>query len=279
MEVFLKYINEIKNKTYRQTLNNWNKECENMPERYKGFGYWDIATRQMSIVTKSQQTRFKDAKIGVVGCGGIGGGTILMLARMGLGDLTIIDKDEYDLSNLNRQAISSLETIGISKSAATKERVRITNPYTKVNEFDEELNEDNVDKVFGDRDIIIDALDNLYTRIIVSRYAREKDIPFVHGAIHGTQGQVSVFTKDTPSYEELFSLPSLGKELGEETKAEISKLTKGVPPVIGPVPNIVGCLEAFEAYKIVTGIGKVNYAPKIFNFDLLDLESFKVLEL
>ena len=107
----------------------------------------------------------------------------------------------------------------------------------------------------------------------------ENDIPFVHGAIHGTQGQVSVFTKDTPSYEELFSLPSLGKELGEETKKEISKLTKGVPPVIGPVPNIVGCLEAFEAYKLVTGIGEVNYAPKILNFDLLNLESFKVLEL
>ena len=250
-----------------------------MPERYKGFGYWDIATRQMSIVTKSQQTRFKDAKIGVVGCGGIGGGTILMLARMGLGDLTIIDKDAYDLSNLNRQAISSLETVGVDKSIATKERVRITNPYTKVNAFNEELNADNIDKVFGDRDIIIDALDNLYTRIIVSRYARENDIPFVHGAIHGTQGQVSVFTNDTPSYEELFSRPSLGKESGEETKKEISKLTKGVPPVIGPVPNIVGCLEAFEAYKLVTGIGEVNYAPKILNFDLLNLESFKVLEL
>ncbi|MBE6512522.1 MAG: HesA/MoeB/ThiF family protein [Methanobrevibacter olleyae] len=250
-----------------------------MPERYKGFGYWDMATRQMGIVTKSQQTRFKEAKIGVVGCGGIGGETILMLARMGLGDLTIIDKDAYDLSNLNRQAISSLETIGVDKSIATKERVRITNPYTKVNAFNEELNADNIEEVFGDRDIIIDALDNLYTRIITSRFARENDIPFVHGAIHGTQGQVSVFTKDTPSYEEFFSLPSLGKELGEETKNEISELTKGVPPVIGPVPNIVGCLEAFEAYKLVTGIGEVNYAPKILNFDLLNLESFKVLEL
>ena len=250
-----------------------------MPERYKGFGYWDIATRQMSIVTKSQQTRFKDAKVGIVGCGGIGGGTILMLARMGLGNLTIVDKDEYDLSNLNRQAIASLETIGITKTEATKERVRITNPYTKVNAFNEQLTEDNIDKIFGDRDVIIDALDNLYTRVIVSRYARENDIPFIHGAIHGTQGQVSVFTKDTKSYEELFSLPSLGKELGEETKAEISKLTTGVPPVIGPVPNIVGCLEAFEAYKLITGVGEVTYAPKILNFDLLNLESFKVLEL
>ena len=180
-----------------------------MPERYKGFGYWDIATRQMSIVTKSQQTRFQDAKIGIVGCGGIGGGTILMLARMGLGNLTIVDKDEYDLSNLNRQAIASLETIGIAKTEATKERVRITNPYTKVNAFNEKLTQDNVDKVFGDRDIIIDALDNLYTRIIVSRYARENDIPFIHGAIHGTKGQVSVFTKDTKSYEEMFSLVEL----------------------------------------------------------------------
>ena len=249
-----------------------------MPERYKGFGYWDIATRQMGIVTKSQQTRFKDAKVAVIGCGGIGGETISMLARMGIGELIIVDKDEFDLSNLNRQAMSSIDTLGLLKTEVTKNKVRLTNPYTKVTAINEFIDESNVE-YFKDCDVILDALDNLYTRVVVSRFAREKDIPYVHGAIHGTQGQVTVFTKDTKSYEELFSLPSIGKELGDETKGEISKLTKGVPPVIGPVPNIVGCLEAFEAYKLITGIGEVTYAPKILNFDLLNLESFKVLEL
>jgi molybdopterin/thiamine biosynthesis adenylyltransferase len=245
-----------------------------MPTRYKEFGYWEIASRQMSIVTKSEQQRFKDAKITVIGTGGIGGQTNEMLARMGLGELTIIDKDEYDLSNLNRQTMASLDTIGISKTEATKERLRKINPYTKVNAINEMLTEDNLDKSLDGADIIIDALDNLFTRVIASRYAMEHDIPFIHGAIHGTQGQITVFTNETPSYEEMFSLPTNGRQLDEETKKELSKLTSGVPPVIGPVPNIIGCLEAMEAYKLITGIGEVAYAPKLLTFDLLDLDSF-----
>ena len=250
-----------------------------MPTRYKGFGYWEIASRQMSIVSKSEQQRFKDAKIAVIGTGGIGGQTNEMLARMGLGELTIIDMDEYDFSNLNRQTMASLDTIGIPKTEATKERLRKINPYTKVNAINEKLEEGNLDKALSGADILIDALDNLFTRVIASRYAREHEIPFIHGAIHGTQGQISVFTNETPSYEELFSLPTKGRELDDAAKEDLSKLTIGVPPVIGPVPNIIGCLEAMEAYKIITGIGKVAYAPKLLTFDLLDLESFETVEL
>ena len=238
-----------------------------MPTRYKEFGYWEIASRQMSIVTKSEQQRFKDAKITVIGTGGIGGQTNEMLARMGLGELTIIDKDEY------------LDTIGISKTEATKDRLRKINPYTKVNAINEMLTENNLDKALDGADIIIDALDNLFTRVIASRYAMEHDIPFIHGAIHGTQGQITVFTNETPSYEEMFSLPTNGRQLDEETKNELSKLTSGVPPVIGPVPNIIGCLEAMEAYKLITGIGEVAYAPKLLTFDLLDLDSFGTVKL
>jgi len=250
-----------------------------MPERYKEFGYWEIASRQMSIVTKSQQTRFKDSKIAVIGCGGIGGETIEMLARMGIGELTIIDKDEYDVSNLNRQTMASLDCVGLLKNEVTKEKVRLINPYTKVNSVNAEINEENVEEILKEHDIIIDALDNILTRIITTRFARENNIPYIHGAIHGTMGQLSVFNKDTKSYEEMFSLPSNGKELSEDIKEEVSNLTQGVPPAIGPTPNIIGCLEAFEAYKIITGIGEVTYAPKILNFDLLNLESFRLLEL
>lgn len=250
-----------------------------MPERFKGQGYWEIATRQMSIVTKSQQTRFKDAKIAVIGCGGIGGGAIEMLARMGIGELNLIDEDCFDFSNLNRQLMSSTTTLGLSKSEVSKERVRTINPYTKVTAYNERLTEENVEEVIKDCDCVLDCLDNLYTRIILSRYTRKYDIPYIHGAIHGTMGQLSVFTNETPSYEELFSLPSLGKELNEETAKEVGKLTNGVPPVIGPVPNIIGALESFEAYKLITNIGKVTYAPKILKFDLLNLESINVLEI
>ena len=77
----------------------------------------------------------------------------------------------------------------------------------------------------------------------------------------------------------MFNLPSLGKDLTEETIESLKGVTSGVPPVIGPTPNLIGCLEAFEAYKIITGVGKVTVAPKILTFDLLDLSSFSLDEL
>lgn len=245
-----------------------------MPERYNEMGYWEIISRQMSIVTKSQQTRFKESKIAVIGCGGIGGATIEMLSRMGVGELNIIDKDYFDMSNLNRQVMSTIDNIGKEKSEVTKEKIRLINPYVKVNAFNEELNEKNLNKVIGKCDIVIDALDNLFTRVLISRFAEEKKIPFVHGAIHGTMGQVTVFTEKTKNYEELFSLPSKNKELDNKVKKELEKMSSGVPPVIGPIPNIIGSLESFEAFKLITGIGKVILAPKILNLDLLNFNSF-----
>ena len=251
-----------------------------MPTRYIGDGYWEIASRQMSIVTRSEQERFKDAKITVIGCGGIGGETIEMLARMGIGELVLVDEDAFDLSNLNRQTLASLSDLGLSKSAVAADKVRLINPYVKVTAFHEHVDGDNIDVIIGDSDIVIDALDNVLTRVIVSRKAKEKGIPYIHGAIHGTLGQITVFLPNSDkTYEEMFNLPSQGKELNDETIEALKNVTSGVPPVIGPTPNLIGCLEAMEAYKIITGVGKVTVAPKMLTFDLLDLSSFSLDEL
>ena len=239
-----------------------------------------MITRQMSIVTKSEQNRFKESKIAVIGCGGIGGSAIEMLARMGVGELIIVDKDHFDLSNLNRQVMSSLACLSKDKVEVTKERIRLINPFVKVTSFNEELTENNVEKIIGNSDIIIDALDNLITRIIISRYAKEKNIPFIHGAIYKTQGELTVFNEDTKTnYEEMFNLPSLNKPLNKETIEKVNSLVKNVPPVIGPVPNVIGSLEAMEAYKIITKIGDVTLAPKLLTFDLLNYSSFNIEEL
>ncbi|MBR3140461.1 MAG: ThiF family adenylyltransferase, partial [Methanobrevibacter sp.] len=169
---------------------------------------------------------------------------------------------------------------GIDKSAVAKEKVRLINPYVKVTTFNEHVDGTNIEKVIGDSDIVIDALDNVLTRVIVSRTAKEKGIPYIHGAIHGTLGQITVFLPNSEkTYEEMFNLPSVGKELDDETIDALKNVTSGVPPVIGPTPNLIGCLEAFEAYKIITGVGKVTVAPKILTFDLLNLGSFSLDEL
>lgn len=251
-----------------------------MPTRYIGDGYWEIISRQMSVVTRSEQQRFKDSKITVIGCGGIGGETIEMLARMGIGELVLVDEDAFDLSNLNRQTLASLADVGLEKSAVAREKVRLINPYVKVTNFNEHVDDSNIDEIIGDSDIVIDALDNVLTRVIVSRKAKEKGIPYIHGAIHGTLGQITVFLADgEKTYEEMFNLPSNGKELTDDVLDALKNVTSGVPPVIGPTPNLIGCLEAMEAFKILTGIGKVTVAPTILTFDLLDLSSFSIDEI
>ena len=233
----------------------------------------------MPLVDKSEQEKFRKAKIAVIGCGGIGGEAIEMLSRMGVGELILVDEDSFDWSNLNRQTLATAEEIGLAKSEVAKKKIEKINPYVKVKSFKEHVDISNIDEILDDADMVIDALDNLLTRVIVSRKARENKIPYIHGAIHGTLGQITVFLSNTKSYEEMFNLPSNGKELNEEVIDSLMNLTSGVPPAIGPTPNMIGCLEAMEAYKIVTGIGKVTVAPKILTFDLLDFSSFKIEEL
>ncbi|MCK9151940.1 HesA/MoeB/ThiF family protein [Methanobacterium alcaliphilum] len=249
-----------------------------MPKRYEGMAYWEIVSRQMSILTKSQQQKLKDATITVIGCGGIGGSAIEMLARMGIGNLRIVDKDSFDVSNINRQVMSSFCSVGKSKIRVTEKTLRSINPFINIKSFEVELDETNVEKIMKGSDLVIDALDNLLSRIIVSRYAFKMNIPFIHGAIHGTMGQITVFNNNTPKYEELFKLPSFKKELNEEIIENLEKLSSEVPPVLGSVPNIVGCIQASEALKIITGKGESILAPKVLNFDLMRADPFSMVE-
>jgi len=249
-----------------------------MPRRYEGMAYWEIVSRQMGVVSKSEQERLKDAKITIIGCGGIGGATAEMLVRMGIGYLKIIDKDSFDVSNINRQLMSSFYSVGKSKVNVTYETLKSINPFTKITAIEEEVNESNIEKIIEGSDIVIDALDNLVTRITASRKALQLDIPFIHGAIHGTMGQVSIFTRDTPTYEELFNLPSSGKDLNDEVVQKVNEMGAEVPPVIAPVPNIVGCLQAFEAFKLITLQGDPIIAPEVLMFDLLNKEPFSMVK-
>lgn len=243
---------------------------------YSEENYWEIIDRQKDILNKKEQLKLKNSNITVIGCGGIGGAVIEMLARMGIGKLRIVDKDVFDLSNINRQLMSSMESIGKPKTEVTKEIVKAINPFVEVEALNQELNEKNVEKTIENSAVVVDALDNLIARILISRKAAELGIPFVHGAIHGTMGQITTFTSKTPSYEETFKLLSAGKDLTPEIISEVKKFNKHVPPVIGPVPNITGCLQAFEVVKIITGRKNVITAPDVLMFDLLKKEPFSI---
>lgn len=236
--------------------------------------YWDMITRQKDLINRKEQLKIKNSKITVIGCGGIGGAAIEMLARIGAENLLIVDKDSFDVSNLNRQLMSSINSIGKSKVQATMERLLSINPQLKIEAVETELDQDNAEEILKDSTLVIDALDNLISRIIICRCAYQLNIPFVHGAVHGTMGQVTTFTSDTPQYEEIFKLPSCNQNLTDEIINRIFKLNLNPPPVIGPVPNIIGCLQSFEAVKILTGKPNLILSPEVLMFDLLKKEPF-----
>ena len=167
-------------------------------------------------------------------------------------------------------------TKNIAKPTASA-KIKVDVLPIEVEAFNTELNEKNVTEILTGSQVVIDALDNILTRIIVGRSAEAMGIPFIHGAIHGTMGQITVFNNSTPSYEELFKLPSQGKELTEEIISQISNLSKEVPPVMGPVPNIVGCLQAMEAVKLITRKGTPIMAPRVLIFDLMKEEAFSIV--
>jgi len=250
-----------------------------MSENYDETIYWEIIDRQRGIINKKEQLKLKNSKITVIGCGGIGGAVIEMLARMGVSHLKIVDMDKFDVSNINRQLMSSMDRVGQAKTEVTKEIIASINPFVEVETFKTELNQENVDEIVAGSSVVVDALDNLRSRIITSRCALKLQIPFVHGAIHGTMGQITTFTSETPTYEETFNLSSFGKDLNDEVLREVEKLAKSVPPVMGPVPNIVGCIQAFEVVKIVTGRGNIITAPEVLIFDLMKKKPFSVVEL
>ena len=249
-----------------------------MSGNYDETTYWEIIDRQREILNKKEQLKLKNSKITVIGCGGIGGAVIEMLARMGVLHLKIVDKDKFDVSNINRQLMSSMERVGQAKTEVTKEIIETINPFVEVETFNTELNQENVDEIVAGSSVVVDALDNLTARIITSRCALKLQIPFVHGAIHGTMGQITTFTSETPTYEETFKLSSFGKDLNDEVLSEVEKIARAVPPVMGSVPNIVGCLQAFEVVKILTGRGNIITAPEVLIFDLMKKKPFSVVE-
>lgn len=153
-----------------------------MKERYK---------RNISSLSEEESNKLIEFKVCVVGCGGLGGYVIEMLARLGIGYITAVDYDKFEESNLNRQILSKESLLGYSKSKAAKDRVKEINSDVIVNIIDEKLLDINCLDIIKDHNIIVDALDSIKTRFILQKKCAELNIPLVHGAIGGWFGQVS----------------------------------------------------------------------------------------
>ena len=250
--------------------------------------------RNFGVISHEEQASLRKARVTVVGAGGVGGITLIQLARMGIGALHIIDADVFEASNINRQMLSSVSRIGHSKADVATEVVRDINPEITVKTTRVFVTEKNAAELLADTDVIIDATDNLVARVVIHRTAAELGIPSVWIAVTPPfRGGVMSLTPQSMPYEQVLRHPSLGQALTPELREEISALkderarhsvSHGALSewadgylkrelawtVLAPVANIVGVLASFEAFKLIirrSGLDPV-IGPKLIRINL-----------
>ena len=192
------------------------------------------------------QQKLLDAKVLLLGAGGLGSPAALYLAAAGVGTLGIVDNDEVDLSNLQRQVIHSSERIGVPKVDSAEQTINALNPDVKVQKYPVRLGPDNIVEIIEGYDIVVDGLDNFPTRYLLNDASVRLGIPVVSAAILGFEGQLSVFKPyDGPCYRCLFPVPP---------PAELAP-SCGANGVLGVLPGTMGLLQATEVIKLILGEG------------------------
>jgi adenylyltransferase/sulfurtransferase len=221
------------------------------------------------------QKRLKNAKVLVIGAGGLGSPALMYLAAAGVGTLGIVEFDEVDESNLQRQIIHGQSDVGRPKAVSAKESVQEINPLVNVVVYEERLDNDNVLSVFEGWDLIVDGTDNFATRYMVNDAAYFLKIPYVWGSIYRFDGQASVFW------------PHAVDENGESADAPCYRCLYPEPPPPGMVPSCaeggvlgvlcasIGSIQVNEAIKVLTGAGE-PIVGKLMIYDALEMEYRKL---
>jgi len=200
--------------------------------------------RQIMIkeIGQKGQERLKRSRVVIAGAGGLGSPIALYLTAAGIGMIRVIDHDQVELSNLNRQILHWEEDIGRKKVDTARTKLRTLNSAVEIEAIDETITEANVSQLVDGCDAIVDAMDNLPTRYILNRCAIEKNIPFFHGAVNGFEGRaMTIIPRETACLRCMYRGP----------------VPKEKFPVIGVAPAVIGSIQATEVIKYLIGIGKL----------------------
>lgn len=214
------------------------------------------------------QRRLKNAKVLVVGSGGLGSPLLLYLTAAGVGTIGIVDFDLVDETNLQRQVLFSVDDVGQSKSASAIKRLKGLNPHVKFIEHNTRLTSENALEILSGYDVVADGTDNFPTRYLVNDACVILQKPNVYASIFRFEGQVSVFNytdqngNTGPNYRDLFPTPP--------PPGLVPSCAEG--GVIGVLPGIIGSLQANEVIKVVTHIGD-PLSGRLFLFDALTFET------
>ena len=225
--------------------------------------------RQIALeqIGEAGQLKLKNARVLLVGLGGLGSPVALYLASAGVGTLGLCDDDLVDMSNLQRQVIYKSGDVGRKKTTSAAFAIAQANPHVLCQTFDCRLTEANARELASSFDIVVDCTDSIEARYALSDACAAAGIAMVYGALHKFEGQVSVFClPDSPCYRCYF----VG---GEETNVPSCELTG----VLGVLPGIVGTLQANEVLKLILGVGE-TLSGKILYFDALTMQ-FRAMQL
>jgi adenylyltransferase/sulfurtransferase len=214
------------------------------------------------------QKKLKQSRVLIVGAGGLGSPVSLYLAAAGVGGMGIVDFDRVDESNLQRQILYGIDQVGQPKIACATERLQQLNPYVEIETYDVPLTSENALEIVGHYDIVVDGTDNFPTRYLVNDACVLLGKPNVYGSIFRFDGQASVFHyEDGPCYRCLYAEPP--------PPGLVPSCAEG--GVLGVLPGIIGCIQANEAIKVLTGIGE-SLKGRLLLFDALRM-TFQELKL
>jgi molybdopterin/thiamine biosynthesis adenylyltransferase/rhodanese-related sulfurtransferase len=193
------------------------------------------------------QQKLLDAKVLLLGAGGLGSPTALYLAAAGVGTIGIVDDDDVDLSNLQRQVIHTTDRIGMPKVDSAEQAMKELNPGVEVVKYQTRLDASNIMEIIDGYDVIVDGADNFPTRYLLNDASVRLKIPVVSASILGFDGQLSVFAPyEGPCYRCLYPVPP---------PAELAP-SCGANGVLGVLPGTMGLLQATEVVKLITGAGE-----------------------
>ena len=212
------------------------------------------------------QKKLSKASVLIVGLGGLGCPVALYLTGAGVGRIGLCDNDVVSISNLQRQILYSEETEGRSKTTIARIKLSELSSKTIIDLWKDGLTVYNAKEIISRYDLIIDCTDNYATRYLIDNICHQLGKTWIHGAIEGFEGMVTTFSKDGMRYSELFP-----------DRNNLSASPNATGGVIGPLPGIIGSLQAAEAIKLICGFGN-TLAGKLLLFNLKEI-TLKILEL
>lgn len=214
--------------------------------------------RNIGTLTLAENESLRTKKVAVTGCGGLGGYVLEMLGRIGIGHLTAIDGDVFEISNLNRQVLTHTKNIGSSKALEACKRLELVNPEVSVFPVACRIRKENALDLLHGHDAIVDAMDNVPDRLVLADACASLGIPLVHGAIAGWYGQVATILPGEGTMDKLFhnSLGQKGPDLGNPSFT----------------PALVAAVQAAEVIKILLGRGELLSGDKVLFIDCLNHE-------